>query len=175
MHASLTCILRNVFFFFFFPRAACSVWRLSASGCAELLACMHAMKYSGEGKALRSWKTLLCSSTLPAGARSYAAESFGSDSLSVLADILQAGGKKKDTHTFTIIEVEMKDKEQGGGGGVATESCCPQAQEHFLHYTSVSLPCFFPLFLPQVTAGDIKGIGSPLTSTSLQLTRSVSS
>lgn len=72
-------------------------------------------------------------------------------------------------------EVEMEDKEQWGGGGVATESCCPQAREHFLHYTSVSLPCFFPPFLPQVTAGDIKGISSPLTSTSFQLTRSVSS
>lgn len=28
------------------------------SGCVELLACMHAMKYSGERKALWSWKSL---------------------------------------------------------------------------------------------------------------------
>lgn len=100
------------------------------SECVELLACMHAMKYSGDRQALRSWKSLFlqCSSLVLQELCSCAAGTFSSDSLRLLASFQQ---RLHQNETYKLgkghacieyccaeIQIEMEDKEQEGGGGV---------------------------------------------------------
>lgn len=74
-------------------------------------------------------------------------------------------GKKGDTHELNVITDRNGGWRAGGRRGFTESCCCPQAPEHFLHYTSASSLFYFSSVLPQVTTGNIKGISSSLTLT----------
>ena len=59
-----------------------------------------------------------------------------------------AGWKKGDTHALNVITDRNGGWRAAGRRGFTESCCCPQAPEHFLHYTSASSLFFFFLFRP---------------------------
>lgn len=134
---------------FFFSSAECVLsvefmckWMCGAFG---MHACNEIFRWEEGTLVLEISLSSVFLSPLSAGAWNYAFTEFSAQtSIVFLANIPAAASLNWDTHKLEekghpyircyCIEIELEDKEQG----CAESCCCPQAWEHFLHYTSVS-------------------------------------